>query len=142
MSGTSGTPYAPHTDAETAAMLSAIGADDEEALFDIPDDVAFDGAFGIEPRTEREIRDECSRIFARNDDLTEFLGRGHYGHYVPSVVDHLSDRAEFLTSYTQYQPEISQGFLQALFEYQSMLVELTGLPVANCSMYDAATALG
>ncbi|OYR41073.1 glycine dehydrogenase (aminomethyl-transferring) [Halorubrum sp. Ib24] len=142
MSGTSGTPYAPHTDEETAAMLSAIGAEDEEALFDIPDDVAFDGDLGIEPRTEREIRAECSRIFGRNDDLTEFLGRGHYGHYVPSVVDHLSDRAEFLTSYTQYQPEISQGFLQALFEYQSMLVELTGLPVANCSMYDAATALG
>ncbi|MFO8115484.1 MAG: aminomethyl-transferring glycine dehydrogenase subunit GcvPA [Halorubrum sp.] len=142
MSGTSGSPYAPHTDDETAAMLSAIGVDDEEALFDIPDDVAFDGAFGIEPRTEREIRAECSQIFGRNDGLTEFLGRGHYGHYVPSVVDHLSDRAEFLTSYTQYQPEISQGFLQALFEYQSMLVELTGLPVANCSMYDAATALG
>ncbi|WP_280585726.1 aminomethyl-transferring glycine dehydrogenase subunit GcvPA [Halorubrum sp. Boch-26] len=142
MSGTDGTPYAPHTDDETAAMLSAVGVDDEEALFDIPDDVAFDGEFGIESRTEREVRTECSRIFGRNDELTEFLGRGHYGHYVPSVVDHLSDRAEFLTSYTQYQPEISQGFLQALFEYQSMLVELTGLPVANCSMYDAATALG
>ncbi|WP_193308705.1 aminomethyl-transferring glycine dehydrogenase subunit GcvPA [Halorubrum halophilum] len=142
MSGADGTPYAPHTDAETAAMLAEIGVDDEEALFDIPDAVAFDGEFGIEPRSEREIREECSRIFARNDDLVEFLGRGHYGHYVPSVVDHLADRAEFLTSYTQYQPEVSQGFLQALFEYQSMLVELTGLPVANCSMYDAATALG
>ena len=116
MSGASGTPYAPHTDEETAAMLAAIGVDDEEALFDIPDDVAFDGEFGIEPRTEREIRAECSHIFGRNEDLTEFLGRGHYGHYVPSVVDHLADRAEFLTSYTQYQPEISQGFLQALFE--------------------------
>jgi glycine dehydrogenase subunit 1 len=123
-------------------MLDAVGVEDESALFDIPADVAFDGAFGIESRTEREIREECSRIFGRNDDLVEFLGRGHYGHYVPSVVDHLSDRAEFLTSYTQYQPEISQGFLQALFEYQSMLVELTGLPIANCSMYDAATALG
>ena len=142
MSGTSGTPYAPHTDAETSAMLSAIGVDDEEALFDIPNAVAFDGDFGIESRSEREIRAECSQIFARNDDIVEFLGRGHYGHYVPSVVDHLADRAEFLTSYTQYQPEISQGFLQALFEYQSMLVELTGLPIANCSMYDAATALG
>ncbi|MGM0447160.1 MAG: aminomethyl-transferring glycine dehydrogenase subunit GcvPA [Methanobacteriota archaeon] len=142
MSRTNGTPYAPHTDDETAAMLAAVGVDDEEALFDIPESVAFDGDFGIEPRTERGIRDECARIFARNDDLTEFLGRGHYGHYVPSVVDHLADRAEFLTSYTQYQPEVSQGFLQALFEYQSMLVELTGLDVANCSMYDAATALG
>ena len=137
-----GSPYAPHTEAETAAMLAAIGVDSEEALFDIPDDVAFDGAFGIEPRSEREIRAECQRLFARNDDLVEFLGRGHYSHYIPSVVDHLADRAEFLTSYTQYQPEISQGFLQALFEYQSMIVELTGLPIANCSMYDAATALG
>ena len=142
MSRANGTPYAPHTDEETAAMLAAIGVDDEETLFDIPASVAFDGDFGIDARTEREIRDECARLFERNDDLTEFLGRGHYGHYVPSVVDHLSDRAEFLTSYTQYQPEVSQGFLQALFEYQSMLVELTGLDVANCSMYDAATALG
>ena len=142
MSRANGTPYAPHTDEETAAMLAEIGVDDEEALFDIPDPVAFDGDFGIDARTERDIRDECARIFDRNDDLTEFLGRGHYGHYVPSVVDHLADRAEFLTSYTQYQPEVSQGFLQALFEYQSMLVELTGLDVANCSMYDAATALG
>jgi len=142
MSGADGSPYAPHTDAETTAMLDAVGVADEEALFDIPDAVAFDGEFGIDARSERDIRAECSRLFDRNDDLTEFLGRGHYGHYVPSVVDHLSDRAEFLTSYTQYQPEISQGFLQALFEYQSMLVELTGLEVANCSMYDAATALG
>ncbi|SNR25465.1 aminomethyl-transferring glycine dehydrogenase subunit GcvPA [Halorubrum vacuolatum] len=137
----SGSPYAPHTPAETAAMLDAVGVDDEEELFDIPEEVAFDGEFGIEPRTEREIRAECARLLARNDDLTEFLGRGHYGHYVPSVVDHLADRAEFITSYTQYQPEITQGFLQALFEYQSMLVELTGLSIANCSMYDAATAL-
>ena len=137
----SGTPYAPHTDAETKAMLETIGVDDEAALFDIPEAVGFDGEFGIEARSEREIRRECGRLFEHNDDLTEFLGRGHYGHYVPSVVDHLSDRTEFLTSYTQYQPEVSQGFLQALFEYQSMLVELTGLPVANCSMYDAATGL-
>jgi len=122
-------------------MLDAVGVDTEADLFDIPDEVAFDGAFNIEPRSEQEIRGELRRLFARNDDLTEFVGRGHYSHYVPSIVDHLSDRAEFLTSYTQYQPEITQGFLQALFEYQSMLVELTGLPIANCSMYDAATAL-
>ncbi|MFC6754317.1 glycine dehydrogenase, partial [Halorubrum tibetense] len=122
-------------------MLDAIDVDDEEALFDIPETVAFDGEFGIDPRSERGIRRECAQLFDRNDDLVEFLGRGHYGHYVPSVVDHLSDRAEFITSYTQYQPEVSQGFLQVLFEYQSMLVELTGLPVANCSMYDAATGL-
>ena len=137
-----GSPYAPHTDAETEAMLSAVGVDGEEALFDIPEDVRFDGEFGIEPRGERAVRDLVDRTLSENEDLSEFLGRGHYDHYVPSVVDHLSDRSEFLTSYTQYQPEVAQGFLQALFEYQSMLVELTGLGVANCSMYDAATALG
>ncbi|MFD1642055.1 aminomethyl-transferring glycine dehydrogenase subunit GcvPA [Halohasta litorea] len=136
-----GSPFAPHAAAETAAMLEAVGVESEADLFDIPDDVAFDGEFGIEPRSEQEIRGELRRLFARNNDLTEFMGRGHYSHYVPSIVDHLSDRAEFLTSYTQYQPEITQGFLQALFEYQSMLVELTGLPIANCSMYDGATAL-
>jgi len=141
MSG-SGSPYAPHTSEETAAMLDAVGVADEEALFDIPDPVAFDGEFGIEPRGEHELRREMADLFAKNDDLTEFLGRGHYEHYVPSVIDSLSKRSEFLTSYTQYQPEITQGFLQALFEYQSMLVELTGLGIANCSMYDAATALG
>jgi glycine dehydrogenase subunit 1 len=137
----SGTPYAPHTDAEVAAMLETIGVESEADLFDIPDPVAFDGELDIPARSERAVRGELSRTFARNDDLVEFLGRGHYAHYVPSVVDHLADRSEFLTSYTQYQPEIAQGFLQALFEYQSILVELTGLGVANCSMYDAATAL-
>ena len=141
MTQTDGSPFAPHTTDETAAMLAAVDADSEADLFDIPDAVAFDGEFGIEPRSEQEIRSELQQLFADNDDLTEFMGRGHYSHYVPSLVDHLSDRAEFLTSYTQYQPEITQGFLQALFEYQSMLVELTGLPVANCSMYDAATGL-
>lgn len=136
-----GSPYAPHTADATAEMLDAIGVDDEGALFDIPEDVAFTGEFGIESRGERELRDEFSGLFAKNDDLTEFLGRGHHSHYVPSLVDHISLRSEFLTSYTQYQPEVTQGFLQALFEYQSMLVELTGLSVANCSMYDSATAL-
>ncbi|WP_311172520.1 aminomethyl-transferring glycine dehydrogenase subunit GcvPA [Halobellus ordinarius] len=137
-----GSPYAPHTPEETAAMLEAVGVDSEADLFDVPSSVAFDGDLGIEPRSERELRDELGAMFAKNADLTEFLGREHHTHYVPSVIDDLSQRAEFLTSYTQYQPEITQGFLQALFEYQSLLVELTGLPVANCSMYDAATALG
>jgi len=137
-----GSPYAPHTPDETEAMLAAVGVDDVEDLFDIPDSVRFDGEFGIPARSERVADRAVARRLDRNDDLASFLGRGHYEHYVPSVVDHLADRQEFLTSYTQYQPEIAQGFLQALFEYQSILVELTGLPVANCSMYDAATALG
>jgi glycine dehydrogenase subunit 1 len=136
-----GSPFAPHTDVDRRAMLDAVGVDDVEELFDIPDSIRFDDALGIDPRSEREVRAELSTTLGRNDALTDFLGRGHYAHYVPSAVDHIADRSEFLTSYTQYQPEITQGFLQALFEYQSMLVELTGLPIANCSMYDAATAL-
>ena len=137
-----GSPYAPHTGAETEAMLEAIGVTEERDLFDIPAEVRFDGSLGIEARTEQQTRREVGKLLSENTELVEFLGRGHYDHYVPSLVDHLSDRQEFLTSYTQYQPEIAQGFLQALFEYQSMVVELTGLPVANCSLYDAATALG
>jgi len=137
-----GSPYAPHTPGETAAMLDAVGVEDEADLFDVPESVAFDGEFNIPARSERAVRREISDLLSANTDLVEFLGRGHYDHYVPSAVDHLADRQEFLTSYTQYQPEIAQGFLQALFEYQSILVELTGLDVANCSLYDAATALG
>ncbi len=139
---THGSPYTSHTEADTDEMLSILGVDSEEALFDIPNEVRFDDEFGIDPKSEREIKSTVDRTLSNNDDLVEFLGRGHYDHYVPSMVDRLADRSEFLTSYTQYQPEIAQGFLQALFEYQSMLVELTGLPIANCSMYDAATALG
>jgi glycine dehydrogenase subunit 1 len=137
-----GSPFAPHTPSETAAMLDAVGVDSEEALFDIPEEIRFGEEFGIRPRGEREIRREVQLHLDRDDDCTEFLGRGHYDHYVPSLVDHLADRSEFLSSYTQYQPEVAQGFLQALFEYQSLLVELTGLEIANCSMYDAASALG
>jgi glycine dehydrogenase subunit 1 len=139
---TAGSPYAPHTEADAAAMLDAVGVDSVEDLFDVPEAVRFDGDLGMPARSERETRRLVDDRLSRNDDLLEFLGRGHYDHYVPAVVDDLAGRSEFLTSYTQYQPEIAQGFLQALFEYQSMLVELTGLPVANCSMYDAATALG
>ena len=135
-------PFAPQTPQEVEAMLSAIGADSVEELFDVPEAVAFDGEFDIEAKSEFEVVTEIEDLLGRNADRTEFLGRGHYDHYVPSVVDYLSLRSEFLTSYTQYQPETSQGFLQALFEFQSMIVELTGLDVANCSMYDAATALG
>jgi glycine dehydrogenase subunit 1 len=137
-----GTPYAPHRPAETERMLEAVGVEDETDLFDIPEQVAFDGALGIEARSEQTVRREVGQTLSQTTELVEFLGRGHYDHYVPSLVDHLADRQEFLTSYTQYQPEVAQGFLQVLFEYQSMLVELTGLGVANCSVYDAATALG
>ena len=136
------TPFAPHTDDDVEEMLAAIGAGSIEELFDIPAPVGFTGDLDIEAASEQAVTERIERTLNENDAPQEFLGRGHYDHYVPSIVDHLADRSEFLTSYTQYQPEISQGFLQGLFEYQSMLVELTGLGVANCSMYDAATALG
>lgn len=136
-----GSPFAPHSSEETQQMLEAIGVADVNELFDIPPSVQFEGSFGISQLDERSVRVELDRMLGRNSELISFLGRGHYDHYVPSVVDHLADRSEFLTSYTQYQPEIAQGFLQALFEYQSMIVELTGLAIANCSLYDGASAL-
>ncbi|MFW6448740.1 MAG: aminomethyl-transferring glycine dehydrogenase subunit GcvPA [Halobacteriota archaeon] len=139
---TSGSPFAPHTETETQAMLEAVGLDDVEELFDFPEEIAFDGRFDIAQRSERALMREVGERLGDADDLTCLLGRGHYDHYVPAIVDQVAGRSEFLTSYTQYQPEASQGYLQALFEYQSLLVELTGLGVANCSLYDAASALG
>ncbi|MFQ3294935.1 MAG: glycine dehydrogenase subunit 1 [Halobacteriales archaeon] len=139
---TSGSPFTPHSPEETEAMLESIGADDVEDLFDVPETVRYDGELGIEARDEPTIKQEIASILDRNEEMVELLGRGNYDHYVPSVVDQLSGRSEFLTSYTQYQAEVTQGFLQALFEFQSMLRELTGLDVVNCSMYDAASAIG
>ncbi|MFP4530832.1 MAG: aminomethyl-transferring glycine dehydrogenase subunit GcvPA [Halodesulfurarchaeum sp.] len=134
-------PYAPNTETDTSEMLEAVGVSDVEELFDIPEAVRYDESFDIESRSEPAVRAMVGDMLADNETLTEFMGRGYYDHYVPSVVDRLSMRSEFLTSYTQYQPEVTQGFLQALFEYQSILVELTGLPIANASMYDAASGL-
>jgi glycine dehydrogenase subunit 1 len=139
---TRASPFTAHTAADIDEMLRSVGASSVDDLFDIPEQVAFDGTFAVDAKGERAVVEEVSDLLGRNEAAVEFLGRGHADHYVPSVVDYLAQRSEFLTSYTQYQPETSQGFLQALFEYQSMLVELTGLSVANCSMYDAATALG
>ena len=117
-----GSPFAPNSGETVEAMLEVIGADDIEDLFDIPGSVRFDGSLGIDSTSEHVLTRQLAETLDNNTSLTEFLGRGHYSHQVPSVVDHLSLRSEFLTSYTQYQPEVSQGFLQALFEYQSMLV--------------------
>ncbi|MFB6123771.1 MAG: aminomethyl-transferring glycine dehydrogenase subunit GcvPA [Haloferacaceae archaeon] len=135
-------PYATHPPEDLDAMLAAVGVADPDDLFDIPDDVRFDGDYGIDAHSEREARAAVEGTLDGSADRVEFLGGGHYDHYVPSVVDHLSLRSEFLTSYTQYQPEIAQGFLQALFEFQSFVVELSGLGIANASMYDRSTALG
>jgi glycine dehydrogenase subunit 1 len=137
-----GSPYAPADSADREAMCAALDIDTPADLFDIPSPVSFDGSLDLPARSEAETRRHVGQLLDQNEDIKRYLGRGHYDQYVPAVVEDLAGRSEFLTSYTQYQPEVAQGFLQALFEYQSMLVELTGLDVANCSMYDAATALG
>jgi glycine dehydrogenase subunit 1 len=138
--------FAPHTDDDVREMLARIGLDGLDALFDqIPPSVRLDRPLDLpEGVSEMEIVADLRALAAadRNaDDLVCFAGAGAYDHYVPSVVWALAGRSEFYTSYTPYQPELSQGVLQALFEYQSMICELTGLEVSNASLYDGATAL-
>ena len=126
-------------------MMDYIGIEFEDDLFkDIPADVRCPLPLpkGL---SEREVSAEIGRLLSKNRNagqIPSFLGAGCYDHFVPAAVDHVVSRTEFYTSYTPYQPEISQGMLQALFEYQSHICELTGMEAANCSMYDGATALG
>ena len=138
--------YIPNTDGDRAEMLAALGMDKIEQLFDyIPPDVRLDRKLELpEPMAEMELSAHMRRLAGRNTDLdryTCFLGAGVYDHYVPSLIGHVLSRQEFYTSYTPYQPEISQGMLQAIFEYQTMICEITGMDVTNASMYDGATAL-
>jgi glycine dehydrogenase subunit 1 len=138
--------FAPHTEAEIGEMLSAIGLDSLDSLFDqIPQSVRLDGPLDLpEGVSELEIVDDLRALAARDrhlDDLVCFAGAGAYDHFIPAVVWALAARSEFSTAYTPYQPELSQGVLQALFEFQSMVCELTGLEVSNASLYDGATAL-
>jgi glycine dehydrogenase subunit 1 len=137
---------APHTDDDVRAMLAAVGAGSIDELFDqIPPAVRLERPLDMPPAaSEMEALAEVRGLSTRNrdaDDLICFAGAGAYDHYVPSVVWALAGRSEFYTSYTPYQPELSQGVLQALFEFQSMICELTGLDVSNASLYDGATAL-
>ena len=136
--------YCPHTDADRAEMLSAIGVKTIEDLFaDVPARVRFPQLDIPEPRSEMETLRELMDLAAANADAQHsptFLGAGAYNHYSPSIVNHLILRGEFLTAYTPYQPEISQGTLQAIYEYQSMIAVLTGMEVANASHYDGATS--
>jgi glycine dehydrogenase subunit 1 len=138
--------FAPHTDADVREMLDAIGLDGVDDLFSqIPPSVRLDRDLDLpEGVSEMEILSDLRGLSARDrgaDELVCFAGGGAYDHYVPAVVWALAGRSEFYTSYTPYQPELSQGVLQALFEYQSMICELTGLDVSNASLYDGATAL-
>ncbi len=138
--------FAPHTEAEIAEMLAAIGVASLDDLFDqIPESVRLGRALAIpEQISEMELVADLRSHARRNrglDDLVCFAGAGAYDHYIPSVVWALAARSEFYTAYTPYQPELSQGVLQVLFEYQSMVCELTRMEVANASLYDGPTAL-
>lgn len=138
--------YLPHTDEERHVMLAEIGVEDAETLFrDIPENLRYKRSLDLPAaRSEPELVRTLQSLAKQNADLqtyTCFLGAGAYDHYIPSVVDHVIRRSEFYTAYTQYQPEISQGYLQALWEYQTMICQLTGMAVSNASMYDGGTAL-
>jgi glycine dehydrogenase subunit 1 len=108
-------PYTPHNPEDVEQMLLDLGIDSIDELFDIPESIKFTDSFGISSHSEQEVKQKLSEVLDKNVSLIEFLGSGYYSHYIPSLVDHISDRSEFLTSYTQYQPEIAQGFLQVLF---------------------------
>lgn len=138
--------YLPMTDQDKKEMLETIGIETTEDLFqDIPEEVRFKGRLQIEEAlSEPELVKEMGRLAALNKNTKEyasFLGAGVYDHYTPSIVNHMLLRSEFYTAYTPYQPEISQGELQAIFEFQTMICELTGMDVANSSMYDGGTSL-
>lgn len=136
--------YLPHTDAERAEMLKVIGVPTLEDLFrDVPEGVRFPPLKLPAAVSEMDVMWELQNIASANDDAAQFacfLGAGAYNHYVPATVDYVLSRGEFYTAYTPYQPEISQGTLQAMFEYQSMMCALTGMEVSNASHYDGATS--
>ncbi len=142
----SGLRFAPHTEDDVRAMLEALGLASPDDLYGhIPPQVLLDRPLDMpDGVSEMELLDDLGRLAGRNrhaDDLVCFAGGGAYDHYVPAAVWALAGRSELQTSYTPYQPELSQGVLQALFEYQSMICDLTGLEVSNASLYDGATAV-
>ena len=138
--------YVPHTDDEIAEMLQFMGLSSLDDLFEvIPEALRLTSPLGMaEGLSEFETLDEMQRLADRNtavgEDLICFAGGGAYDHELPAAVKRLTFRSEFVTAYTPYQPEVSQGVLQALFEYQTMIARLSGVPIANASLYDGATA--
>lgn len=137
--------YTPATDDDQRAMLSAIGVDSIDDLFDqIPGPVRMKGPLALEDgRSEPEVFARMASLAAANRDPESepgFLGAGMYDHYVPAVVDAITSRSEFLTPYTPYQPEVSQGGLQVMFEFQTAMSEITGLPVSNAGLYEGPSA--
>jgi len=137
--------YLPLTDADRSSMLAGIGVSSVDDLFvDVPESARFDGVFDLpDHMPEFQVEGLMYAMAGRNTttaDVPSFLGAGVYRHHIPASVDHLIQRGEFLTSYTPYQPEISQGTLQAVYEFQTMVALITGMDVANASMYDGATS--
>ena len=134
--------YFPHTQQDIQQMLAVAGVKSLDELFgEIPQQLLFNREFNLpSAMSESEIRNYCDTLGKRNAELVCFAGAGVEDHYSPSVIAPLISRGEFLTAYTPYQPEISQGTLQYIFEYQSMICELTGMDVTNASMYDGTTA--
>ena len=137
-------PYLPNTDADRNAMLREIGVSSADELFqDVPEEFR-NVQFKLPPSlSELELKGELRQLSRQNaslDDYVCFLGAGYYKHFVPSVVGHITSRSEFYTAYTPYQAEVSQGTLQATYEYQSLVCQLTGMEVSNAGMYDGSTA--
>ena len=134
--------YFPHTEADIKAMLERIGMQSMDELYaGVPESVRLKKDYDLpEAKSELEVRDFFRRLGQQNKQLTCFAGGGVYDHYTPAVVPQIVSRSEFLTSYTPYQAEISQGTLHYIFEYQSMMAELTGMDISNASLYDGTTA--
>ena len=140
-------PFVPHTDGEIAEMLGFLGLSSLDDLFAVvPAAIRLAGGLELpEHWSEADVRDRLEDLAGRNRpasrQLVCFAGAGAYDHEIPAVVGALASRSEFVTAYTPYQPEVSQGVLQAIFEYQTMIARLSGLDVANASLYDGAASL-
>lgn len=139
-------PYIPHTDSDQQEMLKTIGLDSVDQLFDdIPEEMRLKEPLNLPlSKSELEVTSYLKSLANKNcslDEITCFLGAGAYDHYIPSVVNAITSRSEFYTSYTPYQPEISQGTVQYIFEFQTLICDLTGMDVANASLYDGGTAI-
>lgn len=134
--------YFPQTEEDIRVMLERIGVNSLDNLYaDVPQDFIYKGEYDLpSAMSEQQVRDWFEGLAAKNTKLKVFVGQGAYDHYVPSVIPYITSRSEFLTAYTPYQCEISQGTLRYIFEWQSMICTLTGLDVANASMYDGPTA--
>ena len=134
--------FIPHSEADRREMLARIGITDVRELYeDVPAELILDGDLDVpEALSEWEAVRLLTGLAEENRSLVCFAGAGQYDHHVPAAADHIIRRSEFYTAYTPYQPEVSQGTLQSIYEFQTMICELTGMDVANASMYDVPSA--